>query len=483
MLTCLNGCSGLITDSQTGNLLSEHAILPAGNSTTSPDKAEITLEDLTSEPADSTEAASKRGGEAPLERKEFRFSDSLPEEPDFERVTEKSAVKFPVGQSNSQLSDEQNAPISNIKLVAMTEPVSTSGTLSHAELDRSVISDNVPVAISSTAESSEDNQLLKPIANSAKPVTTAKGNSPKLTALDLQQVSRLAVETPSMTAHESVDLSALELESNLTAGPSSSKPVPQTQSLTAAEHLSETIRLLEKSTDQISALGEDHGAESGLRLLEILRSKINHATAAQWHLSHDEYQYWQQQLDAVSVMLKSDAASAHTEDDHSNHLAAAQAIEHLEKATEHLRSMAGLRIHGGQLCSQILGFGQFDELPTNQFRPGDQALIYVEVENHSSVRTEELPSTETEPNTNWSTRLKASYVVLDADENIVDQETYPVIDDRAKRRRRDFYLHLPVTFSDLPPGDYQLVVTVQDLGNEHSADLSNVVFSVTHDSK
>ena len=282
-----------------------------------------------------------------------------------------------------------------------------------------------------------------------------------------------------MSSHQLVDLSQLELESNLIEKTPTAAPPIETKPLTAAEHLTQTIRLLKKTIRDSETTEESQGVKVSVQLLEILQRKMDEVSSSQWQLSDQEEQYWQQQLEAVSVMFESNTMNADSHSTRSRHATATRAIEHLEKAADHLRSMADLKIYGGQLCSQILGFGQFRELESNQFEQGDRALVYVEVENHLTQSISDQASGELNKEPVWKTRLRASYTIYDVDGKIAQQETYPLIEDFARQRRRDFYVHLPLTIPSLQPGNYQLSISVEDLGNANVATLTAVPFSVS----
>ena len=495
-LLCLSGCSGFGTDSLSGDPLSSRPILPPevpsavpteSNPNVAPDAAINQLAQIVGTTAkQSTEAFND--DTTPSESQEittptFQFSTDLPAEPEFSNAFPAAELAPPVVDHALAEFDNNSTNLTQtvVNLVATTQPV-------EAALEAEPIATfTAPPRVQPDFFS----QPLKPIAPPvaapepapAPEVKIAVG-MPPLSVADLQQLTQLAVETPSLSSSQSVDLSELELESNLTRKPPAPEPQPVKKPLTATEHLSETIRLIEATIPDASVPGEHHGAGPGVQLLEILRQKMDQVSSADWRLSTTEHQYWQQQLQAVSVMFESDSTTSLDSENQTGRQTAARAIKHLERAASHLRSMAGLKLSGGQLCSQILGFGKFEELESNRFQPGDRALIYVEVENQAAQKILDEPASSSEDEPTWLTRLQTGYVIRDWAGNIVHQETYPVIEDLARRHRRDFYLHLPVTIGELSPGDYQLSVSVDDLGdsresgNVDTATLPAIDFSI-----
>ena len=503
-IACLTGCSGLGTDNFSGDALSGRPILPPEippsaqpESDAKPDAAINQLAEMVGATAKNTTDATT--GDAPssvsqeVKTPAFRFSAELPEEPNF---SNDFPAAEPTGHATPTVAEFENGSTSStesvVTLVASTQPVGAEianepiGTYEPT----GTLDDLTKLVESASAEFKEfesvpplpaQRQPLKPIvvANpepEPAPVEDVKVavGLPPLSVADLNELTQSVIETPSLASSQSVDLSELELESHLAAKPTPPAPQPPQKPLTAAEHLSETIRLIEETVSSASGSGEYHGAEPGVRLLEILRQKMERVSSSDWRLSATEHQYWQQQLQAVSVMFESDSNATSEGENQTRHQTATRAIEHLERAASHLRSMAGLKLYGGQLCSQIFGFGKFEELKSKQFQPGDRALIYVEIENQATQKLSGDSSSASENGSTWQTRLRASYVVRDTAKNIVHQETYPDIEDLARRHRRDFYVHLPVTIPELSPGDYQLSVSVEDLGDPDSTDAATL---------
>ena len=63
----------------------------------------------------------------------------------------------------------------------------------------------------------------------------------------------------------------------------------------------------------------------------------------------------------------------------------------------------------------------------------------------------------------YRTRLRGSYKIFDAEGNAVDGYEFPVVEDKARNRRRDFYVHLPVHLAELAAGQYTLQLNIDDL--------------------
>ncbi len=132
-------------------------------------------------------------------------------------------------------------------------------------------------------------------------------------------------------------------------------------------------------------------------------------------------------------------------------------IEEEEEKVFHLTNAA--------LCTSVSGFGQFTRFVNSNFKSGQRMLVYCELENFTSVETE------IDNESAFRTQLQGSYVIYDSAGKIMNQKEFPIVEDVAKNRRRDFYVHLPVRLGALPPGSYQLQVVIEDLSGKQTASL------------
>ena len=92
-------------------------------------------------------------------------------------------------------------------------------------------------------------------------------------------------------------------------------------------------------------------------------------------------------------------------------------------------------------------------------------LVYCEVESFKTVEHQ------TATGNDFRTRLRGSFAIYDANGKVVQQAEFPTVDDVARKRRRDFYMYLPVTLGDLPAGNYVLHALVEDIYGNKTASL------------
>jgi hypothetical protein len=236
--------------------------------------------------------------------------------------------------------------------------------------------------------------------------------------------------------------------------------------VTWKSRLDEAIELAEARLNRINQ--PPASSKVNLRLLKALRSQMEHveeAPASNGNLADNESQYWHHQLEAITAMLETPTGENQAVTDYRRHQAAHETLAHLRNAIAQLESIASLKISSGQFCTEINGFGKFRPFPSNSFEAGQKTLVYCEVENYTAQKNE------TATGNDFRTRLKGSFAVYDANGKVVQQAEFPSVDDVARKRRRDFYMYMPVTIGDLPVGDYVLHALVEDVYGKKTASL------------
>ena len=205
-----------------------------------------------------------------------------------------------------------------------------------------------------------------------------------------------------------------------------------------------------------------NGIEVNLRLLEVLQRQMETVEENRHSMPNSELQYWQHQLDAITLMLP---ATNNGVSDLDRHNTAYETLEHLRKAVERLESIAELKVNSGRFCTEISGFGKYKPFANTVFKPGQKTLVYCEVENYQSnarvVNSDQ----------SYLTRLRGSYVIYDGQGRVVQQSEYPVVDDVARKKRRDFYMYFPIQIGELAVGNYKLELMVEDLSSNKTAAL------------
>jgi len=250
--------------------------------------------------------------------------------------------------------------------------------------------------------------------------------------------------------------------------------VMKLNAVTWRSRLQQTISLVKQQLDSDIDSETRTSLEINLRLMDVLSRQMADIAEEQPTFTHSENQYWQHQLEAITSMMRPSNLANGRDNDLLQHRTAHETLVHLRHAIAELESLANLKIGSGAFCTEVSGFGQFKTFASDAFKPGQKVLVYCEVENYNSV--EQVADS----GTTFNTRLRGSYAIYDSTGHAVQQAEFPVVEDIARRRRRDFYMHLPITIGDLSAGNYELHLLVEDLGGNKTASLTPpLIFTIS----
>ncbi|MEM7785198.1 MAG: hypothetical protein AAF623_17750 [Planctomycetota bacterium] len=223
---------------------------------------------------------------------------------------------------------------------------------------------------------------------------------------------------------------------------------------------------IQKETDPLVR----NGHEVNLRLIEVLQKQLINFRETENSWSGDEKEFWNHQLDALSLMLESNSGAR---SDLSRHQVAMETLDHLRQAVERLQSIANLKLTNGAFCREVIGFGQFRPFEDNLFASDQKLLLYCEVENfQSQVKQSKGMANQ------FETLLKGSFAIYDQQGRVVQQLEYPIVQDLVRNQRRDFYMYFSIQLNHLKRGKYRLELLVEDVAAGKSASLSTMTFDV-----
>ena len=236
--------------------------------------------------------------------------------------------------------------------------------------------------------------------------------------------------------------------------------------ITWRSRLQQTISLVKDQLDSDIDSQTRTSLEINLRLLDVLSRQMGDIAQEERSFTPSENDFWQHQLEAITSMLQTPELSDEKAHDLMKHHTAHDTLVHLRHAIAELESLANLKVESGAFCTEVSGYGQFKTFVSDVFKSGQKVLVYCEVENYSALQQRNNSGS------TFHTRLRGSYAIYDAQGHAVQQAEFPVVEDIARRRRRDFYMHLPITIGDLSNGDYELHLLVEDLGGNKTASLT-----------
>lgn len=184
-----------------------------------------------------------------------------------------------------------------------------------------------------------------------------------------------------------------------------------------------------------------------LRLLYMMSQRQEQALTAIPGIAPNQQEFWQQMIWAMSNEL--DAVQFPDSGER-----ATQAVSPLNSALKQLREEAHLSIKNMTFCRKISYFGNYERFPKSEFTPGQEVLLYTEIENFVSVPTNEGE---------YRTSLKSTIEIADGKGAVVWQRSFPATEDFCRNPRRDYFhsckFHIP---EDIATGTYSLKLTIAD---------------------
>jgi hypothetical protein len=187
--------------------------------------------------------------------------------------------------------------------------------------------------------------------------------------------------------------------------------------------------------------------EQQLRLLYVAADRLDDAVANVESLEEPQREGFKQAMFGLGMWLSPDEARRAP-------LRTAKVLRSLRDATTELAAASKLELRNLVFCERVEQFGWYTEFPRNEFRPKQQVILYVEVENFAAEK--KAPGYETE--------LQGSYQIFDAGGRIVAERQLPLDREMCRNYRRDYFLAYPMYLPDsIEPGRYRLELTIEDL--------------------
>jgi hypothetical protein len=213
-------------------------------------------------------------------------------------------------------------------------------------------------------------------------------------------------------------------------------------------HLGQAIQTLESQTRE----SDDPYAHALLRVLYAVAGRREDALRPIPSATEAQREFWTNEMRGLTECL--DTRQAGSPDRR-----AAEAARWFRDAASRLGEMGALDVRNLAFCTAIQSFGAVERFAKNEFQPGEEVLLYAEIENFATESTK----------AGHRTAFKARYDVLDGPRRVHDQELPPA-EETCERQRRDFFvsyrLRLPTI---LKPGEYTLQLTIDDTLGQKTA--------------
>jgi hypothetical protein len=206
-----------------------------------------------------------------------------------------------------------------------------------------------------------------------------------------------------------------------------------------------------RSFESQSANGQSNSAatatdQTKLRLLQLAAGQRDEALKPLNGVSGAEQDFWGEQLFGLATLLDADRMP-------DPQRRAAEAAQHLRDAAGKLGQTAALSVRNLAFCTEVTSFGVYKPFTKYEFKPGQEALLYAELDNFSSEPTDK----------GYHTSLKSSYQILDSRGARVAEQDFAVTEEVCRNARRDFFIryfvYMPKRIYD---GKYTLQLTIED---------------------
>jgi hypothetical protein len=216
------------------------------------------------------------------------------------------------------------------------------------------------------------------------------------------------------------------------------------------DHLTNTIYALESELSDAPTSTADVGRHAGLRLLYLLDGRRADALRPIDGLPPSQQDFWTEELYGLAAYMDPERHADGTR-------RAAEASHHFREALSRLSGLAKLEVRNLTLCTDVKSYGVYEPFEKNIYKPGQEVLIYAEVENFAS-----------EPVDNgFKIGLRSSYQILDANGARVAKHEFPAVTSECKATRRDLFVSYSIFLPQrIYGGKYTLQFTVEDLQSQ-----------------
>lgn len=234
--------------------------------------------------------------------------------------------------------------------------------------------------------------------------------------------------------------------------------------------LQQAIELLEKQLREPAVREQRDTARRGeheaiLRLLYLAAQQREDALETIDQLDEAEQEFWRELLYGLAVYFQREQLP-------SRERRMTLVLQHLRRAADALANVADLEVRHVAFCTRVDSYGRYTEFEPYVFRPDQEVLLYVEVDNFSS---EQKPD-----DGQYETALQGSYEIRNLAQQKVAEHTFLVETDLCRNRRRDFFIPYRMYMPKIAPGQYTLQVTIQDVKSKRMGQSAPVQFTIRH---
>lgn len=307
-----------------------------------------------------------------------------------------------------------------------------------------------------------------PIPSEVTPPPAAPTTSNPLARLKewttIRKPEPATTEPPAQTAQVPTDLSLQGLGRRLRGSgtkletaslPQDPPPLASGESPHLQEGIQRLISLMEAETARLNpgtsfAQREEYvRRHAELRMLYLMSRQPTLALQAIPEADVETQEFWTSMMWSLSNYFDNDSIADPTE-------RAAQSLDRLRAAEQHLQATARLELRSLAFCDKIEGFGAYHPFENDVFRPGQPVLLYAEVRNFK---------TDVTAAGRYRTSLKSTIeIIKSGDESeLIERRHFESTEDQSRSPRTDYFhsykLDLPL---HITPGSYALRLSLED---------------------
>jgi len=423
---------------------SDHLVSPAATATPpqpTPDSAchvepatvePATVEPATVEPATTVDSSATASASAPAGAKPAA-------EAERERATESDATE---GAHQGQ--PQQNTPTTESDADAAEQP---------------------PAIEASPRGSTEDRPATEQSAKTTQPIPSATHAQDPAGQHAAEQASgqKQTSDTSALAANQETELADDDAQAELSAAPHDEELSWQRQLQLATARLRRQL-VQQEDMDPLQA----SRLRACLGLLQLAAENPERAMEALEGLDEDELEFWRQTLMGLDILMDSNSLPK-------LRYRVEFASEHIQNGLSALSNLSPLRVENLAFVSNVRSFGDYKEIAGRRFAAQQEVILYVEIANFTVEQlSDDAPDELSGPRRRdaptqvplYEAELLGRYDILDQNQRVVMSRTLPLIRDRCRRHRRDFFIAYPLFMPKIDEGYYTLELTIEDKKGE-----------------
>ncbi len=196
-----------------------------------------------------------------------------------------------------------------------------------------------------------------------------------------------------------------------------------------------------------------------LKMLQIVAGDAESAFEKFQYVDGREAAFWRAELFGLHLGVQENRTPVVSQ-------RAARMLEHLRKATWELAAVSTLDLRNAAFCRSVLGYADVEKFRPYRFKPDEEVLLYVEIENFAAERIAVAGErgVGSGEGVRYETEFQGSYQILDGERRRVAEQQLPRDRQQCRNHRRDYYVAYRIYMPrNIAPGRYTLELTLEDV--------------------